>query len=127
MRKWDHWIERAWHTSESGGVIERRSPADGSILAGFAEGTATDAAVAIKAVKVSFAAGAWSDLDISKRVATKAVVARAEVLTPTQANAGTTALCLYKQQSMLCLGRMFFSSKSQSRNGQCRTSEALAR
>ena len=41
------------------GTIERRSPADGRLVARYAEGTADDADLAVEAARAAFEEGPW--------------------------------------------------------------------
>ena len=50
-----------------GGLIERRSPANGRLVARFADGTAQDVAAAVENARRAFDAGVWSDLPGAER------------------------------------------------------------
>lgn len=60
-RRYTHFIAGA-PTSDSADVIERRSPADGRLLATFASGTAADTDKAIGAARTAFDDGEWPRL-----------------------------------------------------------------
>lgn len=55
-----HFIDGEWVAPLAGGSREIRCPADGSLVATVAEGTAADAEAAVQAAARAFAAGVWS-------------------------------------------------------------------
>ena len=59
MRNYQHWIDGEPVAPSSGAVIERRSPADGRLLATFAAGDANDVDAAVVAARREFHGGSW--------------------------------------------------------------------
>lgn len=59
MRNYKHWIDGEPVAPSSGAVIERRSPADGRLLATFAAGDANDVDAAVAAARREFHGGSW--------------------------------------------------------------------
>jgi acyl-CoA reductase-like NAD-dependent aldehyde dehydrogenase len=54
-------------TAASGGVFERRSPADGRLVASYADATAADVEAAIAAARAEFDRGAWRETPAERK------------------------------------------------------------
>ena len=62
-------IAGSWREASDGGVREIRCPADGQLVATVAEATSADTLEAIRAARVAFDSGVWSDVPERERAA----------------------------------------------------------
>ncbi len=62
MKTYSHWINGGKVPPSNNIHLERHSPADGTLLASYPEGTAEDAAAAVASARHAFDGGAWRDM-----------------------------------------------------------------
>lgn len=67
VRSYRLYIDGQYCASESGGTIERRSPASGALVATWPAGTGADARRAIAAAQAAFASRIWAGLSVGER------------------------------------------------------------